>query len=262
MMSLLKQLAKPADRPVIMTITGEAGVGKTSLACTFPSPVVLQFEDGLQSIPQADRPVASGVITSQETLFEWLAELYNEEHPYKTLIIDSVTAMDEVLKQAILDAETNDNKRNMASACGGFGKAYGVLANYHKSVRDWCQSLNTDKGMHIVLIAHSIVENLDLPDTDAYQRYSINLMKNKQGDCQKHWVDNVDVVAFMRLQTYLKGNPEQGKQKATTDGKRTVDCRCNPANVSKNRFNIDKLLPFTLGTNPFVDYIPSLKGGK
>ena len=262
MMSLLKRLAKPADRPVVMTITGEAGVGKTSLACTFPNPVVLQFEDGLQSLPEADRPVATGVISDTTSLYEWLEALYNDEHEYKTLIIDSVTGMDEVLKAEIISHEEKEQHKTMAAACGGFGKAYTRLSEHHKTVRDWCQSLNTDKGMHVVAIAHSIVENLDLPDTDAFQRFSVNLTKNKQGDCQKHWVDNVDVVAFVRMKTILKGDKSREKQKAMTDGSRTVDCRPNPANVSKNRYNIDKVLPFTLGVNPFTPYIPSLGGVK
>ena len=29
----------PADGPVIMTLTGDAGIGKTSTAATFPNPV-------------------------------------------------------------------------------------------------------------------------------------------------------------------------------------------------------------------------------
>ena len=38
-MSILSSISKPVDRPVIGTIIGDAGLGKTSLACTFPNPI-------------------------------------------------------------------------------------------------------------------------------------------------------------------------------------------------------------------------------
>ena len=35
-MGILDSVAKPIDRPVIVTICGDSGMGKTTLAATFP----------------------------------------------------------------------------------------------------------------------------------------------------------------------------------------------------------------------------------
>lgn len=46
-MSLLDTVKKPEDRPVIATVTGDAGIGKTTLAATFPKPIFIRAEDGM-----------------------------------------------------------------------------------------------------------------------------------------------------------------------------------------------------------------------
>ena len=65
-MSILSTIAKPSNRPVIATILGDAGLGKTSLAATFPNPIFIRAEDGLQAIPEESRPDAFPVVTKAE----------------------------------------------------------------------------------------------------------------------------------------------------------------------------------------------------
>jgi len=43
----LKSLSKPTgQRPIIATLFGEGGMGKTTLAAMFPNPVFIRTEDG------------------------------------------------------------------------------------------------------------------------------------------------------------------------------------------------------------------------
>ena len=100
-MALKDMVQTPDDRPVIMTICGDAGVGKTRLAATFPNPIFIRAEDGMQSIPRAERPAAFPLLASYPkpgdgvaALFDQLLALLKEDHDYKTLVIDSVTALD------------------------------------------------------------------------------------------------------------------------------------------------------------------------
>ena len=57
-MSILDSVEVPKDGAFVMTLTGDAGVGKTSLAATFPKPLFIRAEDGLQAIPVEARPMA------------------------------------------------------------------------------------------------------------------------------------------------------------------------------------------------------------
>ena len=63
-MSMLDKVGKPADRSVFVTICGDSGMGKTTLAATFPKPIVIRAEDGLQAIPSDKRPDAFPVLTT------------------------------------------------------------------------------------------------------------------------------------------------------------------------------------------------------
>ena len=65
-MSILSSISKPQDRPVIVTICGDSGMGKTTLASTFPKPIVIRAEDGLQAIPSESRPDAFPLIHKEE----------------------------------------------------------------------------------------------------------------------------------------------------------------------------------------------------
>ena len=93
-MSILSSIAKPNDRPIICTLTGDAGLGKTSLAATFPKPIFIRAEDGLQAIPASSRPDAFPILNTVEQLWEQLTALIKDEHDYKTLVIDSITQLD------------------------------------------------------------------------------------------------------------------------------------------------------------------------
>ena len=84
-MSILKQATKPADRMPIVTICGDSGLGKTSLAATFPNPIVIRAEDGLQGVPAAIRPDAMPVVTSLEQLIEQMTALYKRSTNTKRL---------------------------------------------------------------------------------------------------------------------------------------------------------------------------------
>ncbi len=47
----LNSLSTPTgQRPVICTIFGEGGMGKTTLAAMFPKPVIIRTEDGTASL--------------------------------------------------------------------------------------------------------------------------------------------------------------------------------------------------------------------
>src|SRR5690625_6100084 len=83
-MSVLSTIKKPDDRPAIVTILGDSGLGKTSLACTFPKAIVIRAEDGLSAIPAEQRPDAFPVIQKVDDVWDQLMALIKEDHEYKT----------------------------------------------------------------------------------------------------------------------------------------------------------------------------------
>lgn len=250
-MSILAKISKPADRPVIVTILGDAGMGKTSLAASFPNPIFIRAEDGLQAIPLETRPDALPLLSGADDLWEQLQALITEEHNYKTLVIDSVTALERMFIQYVIDSDPKKPK-SINQAMGGYGAGLSAVATMHQRVRKAAGILNERKGMHIVFIAHAETETVELPDQDAYTRYSLRLSKKSVAP----YVDDTDVVGFIRLRTFTMGDGE--RKKAISDGTRELVCHATASNVSKNRYGIVEPLEVSNGINPLTNLIPSL----
>jgi hypothetical protein len=250
-MSILARISKPADRPVVVTILGDAGMGKTSLAASFPNPIFIRAEDGLQAIPLETRPDALPLLSGADDLWEQLQALITEEHNYKTLVIDSVTALERMFIQYVIDSDPKKPK-SINQAMGGYGAGLSAVATMHQRVRKAAGILNERKGMHVVFIAHAETETVELPDQDAYTRYSLRLSKKSVAP----YVDDTDVVGFIRLRTFTMGDGE--RKKAISDGTRELVCHATASNVSKNRYGITEPLEVSAGSNPLTSFIRSL----
>lgn len=252
----LKTLSRPkADRPIIATLFGEGGMGKTTLAAMFPAPVFIRTEDGAASIADHPDALLFPVAHSTEDVFDAIEALATQDHDRKTVVFDSVTQYEKIAIREILDDEPNPKAKNMAAAHGGYGKAFGMLDKRHQDLREAVEWLATDKGMNVVFLAHATVEELDLPDVDKYSRYTIQLHKNRQYDCVHHYSNNVDLVAFIRLKTLVRGASGE-KKRALSDGEREIICFPVASNVSKNRFGITAPIPFSFDAgNPFDQFV-------
>jgi hypothetical protein len=250
-MSILSSIAKPDDRSIICTITGDAGLGKTSLAATFPKPIFIRAEDGLQAIPVASRPDAFPLLSNVDMLWEQLTALIKEDHDYKTLVIDSVTQLDNLFTNHIVDTDPK-KPRTIAQALGGYGAGFQALSSLHGRVRKAAGILNEVKGMNIVFIAHSETETIELPDQDPYTRYNIRMQKKSVS----HYTDNTDLVGYLKLETHTFGDGE--RKKAISDGTRILVTYVSAANISKNRYGISEDLLVVNGTNPLLNLIPSI----
>ena len=255
-MSTLSTIAKPTNRPPIITICGDAGTGKTTLAATFPKPIVIRAEDGLQAIPEASRPDAFPILKSASDLWAQLTDLIKEQHDYQTLIIDSVTALERLFIQDVIDGDPKKPK-GINQALGGYGNGVAAVAAMHQRVRKAAGALNERKNMNIIFVAHADLENMDLPDQEAYSRYSLRLGKKSIAP----YTDDSDLVGFLKLNSFVKGG-EGEKNKVVSTGQRLLTTYSIASSVSKNRYGITQDLTVEQGINPLIDFIPTLKAGK
>lgn len=251
-MSLLSTIEKPKDRGAICTITGDAGLGKTSLAATFPNPIFIRVEDGMQGINGQERPDAFPLINGADMLWDQLKTLISEDHEYRTLVIDSVTQLDTIFTEYIIESDPK-KPRSIAQALGGYGAGFQALSSLHGRVRKAVGVLNQRKNMNIVFIAHAETSTIELPDQDLYTRYDIRMHKKSVS----HYIDNVDLVGFLKLETFTTGDGE--RKKAISDGTRVLTTYATAANVSKNRYGIKEDLTVKQGENPLTNFIEVLK---
>ena len=143
-------LTPVAELPSMLAVLvyGRSGTGKTTIASTFPKPLLLLDvrEKGTDSVANV-----SGVDVGQITEWGQFEDVYwyleGGRHKYKTVVVDQITQLqDLVIAQAMKDdkKETSDpiSKRN-------WGQGAGLMKTWLLNYRDLI-----DKGINVVLLAH------------------------------------------------------------------------------------------------------------
>jgi len=105
-------------------IYGESGVGKTVLASTAPSPIFLNADDGLASVT---RNVGSWDVVDWTDFIDAYQFLANEEHSFRTVVLDTVNELQTLSLQHIL-RHYPDIKRSYSSLAG--------ISDYGKMLSD------------------------------------------------------------------------------------------------------------------------------
>lgn len=254
-MSLLDNMALVSSAPIApmqITIMGDAGTAKTSLLSLFPKTLIIRTEDGTKSLNNKGSVMQTPVLNSSHSVLQWLSDIYNTvDCKIKTIGFDSVTKLNSIIEDEVV-ASDQKNPKSINTACGGFGAGHNAVAKVHRSIKQWCDLIASEKGIHIVFIAHSKVENLDSPDMDAYSRYGLKMNKQSLGI----YVDDIDMVCQLRHKTVvLSGKGELDRAKAKAVGGIDILCHATPSNVTKNRYEIMREIPFIKDVFPFQSII-------
>lgn len=213
-----------AVRPLRALVYGLPGIGKSTFAAGAPGALFLDAEHGTLGLD-----VARVEINRWKDLQDVLRELMGE-HAYKTVILDTVDAVermlvDEVCRQA--DAQTIDN------VGGGFGRGWTRVEARWNSVLEQLANLQHARGLNVILLAHCNASTFSDPAGEDYTRWQLRLNK-KLKESTTGWVDE------MLFATY-----DVEKDKKTRKGKggdRVLRTEWRPGFDAKNRRD----LPFEI----------------
>lgn len=251
--------AKPASEktPLIITVAGDAGSGKTSLAATFPAPFIIRTRGeavprdvtdkpaGLAALGNRKVKVGDIPIWDEDELFDQFRALLTEPHEYKTVIIDSVTGLEDLFVQNIIDVQPA-KQRSMNAAGNGYGSAWDMVKAKHGKIMAAAEALRERKGMNVIFICHVDVKRMDPPDGAQFTKYTLQL----HDKTAPVYTNRVDAVCFVKQEVFVM---EGGKAKTSDD--RILVMGMTPANVSKNRLGIEGEIRFNKGENPFAEYL-------
>lgn len=256
-MTLASLKPTTADQPPRILIYGPPGIGKTSLAAEFPDAAFMRIEDG---IPGNVNVLAFPVAQTFGDVMEALGTLYTEEHEVRTVVIDSVTEL-----QKLVFAETcarGDEHGNPRSSIEGFGygKGYLLAKRVMDEFLDAINTLRRERGMTIILIAHSTVIRFDDPESESYDQWSIDLHKQLVGMVER------EMDAILLIKTPIDVKKEDRGLKgdrhiAQTKRIRKIYTEGSAAMVAKNRYGLPPEIRFDPGKG-YITIAPYLPGHK
>ena len=215
-------------RPRLTLLYGVAGIGKSTWAASSENPIFIQTEDGLGDIDTNSLPLCR----SFKAFDEQLHAVVEEEHEYKTVVIDSADWLERLIFEKVAKDHGKDSIGDI-----GYGQGYVMAVDHWKRILGALSWLRDNKNIGTILIAHEQIETFQSPSTEPYDRYGPALHK-KTCPIVREWADE---VLFANYQVFTKKTGESfGKEqhKAVGDGERVVHTNEKPSHLAKNRLSM------------------------
>jgi AAA domain len=241
-----------AVNPPRIVIYGPPKKGKTTLASEFPSPIFLQVEDGT---PAGLTLASFGKLDSYVEVLEAIGALYDNEHAYKTVVIDSLDKLEPMIWTAICAEKNWDSIESP-----GYGKGYVEADSYWRAIMESLLVLRNERGMTSVLICHSEVGRFDDPTTVSYSQYDMRLHKRAKALI----CDDADAILLVKEEATIRedaqGPGKKGEKRAIAEGvNRFIYCEGRPAFLAGNRYNLPAKLRYDKGKGyaALAPYLPA-----
>ncbi len=202
--------------PPRILIYGLEGIGKSTFANGLPNPVFLPPEDGLDNVNCEKFPY----YPSYDDIFKAIDLLTTQKHNYRTLVIDTVDAMERLINKKVCK---DHNVKNIEKVLGGYGKGYSIALEHWQELIERLTQLRFKRRMAIVLSAHASIENYSDPDT-SFIRFAPRLNKKVCGII----CENVDLI--------LHATRRGGAAKGEDGGERIVKMDPSRRMTGKRRY--------------------------
>ena len=210
------------------------GFGKTTWASEAPNPIIVATEKGTGLNDVRRTPL----VNSFDEVMAWLRLLYSQEHPYESIVLDTLDGTEELIHDAVRKAHDD-------GIFADYGKGFTLSLPYFEKLKAGLNALH-NKGMNIIILAHSQIKRYEAPNTAAYDRFRIDVHE-KASKIFEEWVD---CILFGNVKVYTteeKGSFNKKVVKGVTNDEHIIHTTERPAFVAKNRYDLPLELPFVKG---------------
>lgn len=234
-MRIISGKIKSAKKVVVY---GPEGIGKSTFASKFPSPVFIDTEGSTKDMDVDRFEKAS----SWTMLLEQVK--YVRSHPdiCKTLVIDTADWAEQMCVQHICDKAGKSGIEDF-----GYGNGYVYAKEEFGRFLNLLEDV-VDCGINVVLTAHAHLKKFEQPDEmGAYDRWEMKLGKKTSSQTAPIVKEWADMVLFANYETQVYNVDGQGAQKGKNKakgGKRVMYTSHHPCWDAKNRYGLAEKVPF------------------
>jgi len=242
----LESISKEAciKAPKILLLGAEK-IGKTSFGCGchfedgvkveegINDPVVISIkgEEGSDALKVAKFPISK----TYEDVMQAIGALHQEDHEYKTAVLDSASALQSIIYDDVCSEFNVDNIRKVK----GFRTGEAAVLNRWRALMGGFDALRNDKNMASIVISHIRIHKLKNPEGDDYDVYDLDIEMNDVNEMLKRWAD---VILFANTKVVINKDGEDSKfskakrvGKDITGGQRFLFTQKRPAHPGGGR---------------------------
>lgn len=237
----LRELKNNITMPPRIHIYGVGGIGKSTFAYHAPDPFVLDFDKTIEILGYGNVPHLSEL--TYEGVIEVLTDILEGSHGFKTLILDTVDKLDDIVTEYTLRTNKWDKMDYT-----GYGNKFMIKSSNWRNIFKLLDRIWYEKSMCIITIGHSKVSSVNEPNIPTYDAFMFaTIGKNESSYIE----DNSDVVVFVNIKKFASSDGT--KIITSTTNQRLMYVNPNPAYKAKTRYIMpDSLL---LDWNEFVKYL-------
>ena len=226
-----------------LVMYGEEKVGKSTFCSQMPEPLFIDIEGGTNflNINRINKDDLGVQEWTYDNVVAVLNDVLNQEHNFKTLVVDSIDWLETIAKTKIMTdhpgAKSYFDAKIKALSYGG---GTGFLEQYMKELFDLMDNIRQRKKMHIVLIAHTKKKNETDIQGSSFDKSVLKMTEKSEGIC----IEWADFILFAKNKAYTS-TEENGTKKVTRgiDGGRVIYTSKNPAFSGGGRLALPEELP-------------------
>lgn len=228
----LKITGGKIERAQKVVLYGPEGVGKTTFASKFPSPLFVDVEGGSGhlDVMRTERPASWPALLAT-------VRAVRAERPCSTLVVDSADWAERLCVESVCARNKWESVESP-----GYGRGY------NQAVEEFCKLLDAlsevaDAGVNVVLTAHAAIRKFEQPDEAAsYDRWTLKLIDGNKASAAAKVKEWADAVLFANYKTIVE-TTDGGKGKARGGRKRVVHATHAATWDAKNRWGLPDEIP-------------------
>jgi len=227
-MSVLDEITtKPMIRPPRILLLGQEKVGKTTWAAGADNPILIPVrgEEGADEFAIPRLPVR---MSYNDTLAA-LGDLYKEDHEFKTVVIDSASAFEPLVFDAVVEADPK--AESIEKVGGGFGKGYTEALEYWRRITNGLDCLRNERSMASIIIGHVKVKRFDDPTGESFDKYFMDL-NDRAANLLYRWAD---VILFAKTKVNVTEDEATKKKRGIGQDERVLLTQARPGHPGGGR---------------------------
>lgn len=272
-MGILDNISQGVSRTGMRcVIAGQEKMGKTSLTAGAPGVLLVPLEVGYAGVSVEKTPMLQSLEDVKTLLAEITASAQKGQFRYRTLVLDSATALERHIHDYILRLDpvtkTAGKTSTMESAHGGYGKAYNISNGIFEDLLKQFDVLAVYGGINILLTCHVFGSKVSDPTSGEYDSWDLLLHspKNQKTYGKRELITQwADVVGFLYEPLYVTGGEKGSMARGISQNKgRVLGVSRTPSYTAGNRFGMVGEIPIpappAIGWNNFADVLHKASG--